>query len=80
MRKAMTQTTGGHNPKVTMAIVAIAAVVLVLTLVAVIQTAPTTSDGGDASPVMSAEGKGGSTNDNDDPIEWLRVCGCFPRP
>jgi hypothetical protein len=69
MSKAMTQTTGGHNLKVTMAIVAIAAVVLVLTLVAIVQTAPTTSDGGDASPVMSAEGKGGSTSVNDDPID-----------
>jgi hypothetical protein len=69
MNKAMTQAIGGHNLRVTLVIVALAAVLLVLTLVAVIQTAPTTSDGGDASPVMSAEGKGGSTSVNNDPID-----------
>ena len=70
MSKAMTQTTGAHNLRVTMAIVAIAAVLLVLTLVAVIQTAPTTTDRGDVNRAMSGEGKGGSTRSaNDDPID-----------
>jgi hypothetical protein len=67
MSKAMTQATGGHNLR---AIVALAAVLLVLTLVAVLQTAPTTTDRGEANPAMSAEGKGGSTRSvNDDPID-----------
>ena len=69
MSKAMGQTTGGHNLKVTMAIVAIAAVLLALTLVAVLQTAPTTTDRGQANPALSAQGKGGSTSVNNDPIE-----------
>jgi len=69
MSKVMTQTTGAHNLRVTMAIVALAAVLLVLTLVAVLQTAPTTTDRGDANHAMSAEGRGGSTSDNNDPIE-----------
>ena len=70
MNKAMSQAIGGHNLRVTMAIVALAAVLLVLTLVAVVQTAPTTTDRGEANPAMSAEGKGGSTRSvNDDPIE-----------
>jgi uncharacterized protein YoxC len=71
MSKAMTQATGGHNLRVTMAIVALAAVLLALTLVAVLQTASTTSDSAatSANPVMSAEGKGGSTSDTDDPID-----------
>jgi hypothetical protein len=68
MSKAMTQTTAGHNLRVTMAIVALAAVLLVLTLVAVLQTAPTTTDRGEAHPTMSAEAKGGSSVNND-PIE-----------
>ena len=69
MSKAMTQATAGHNLRVMMAIAALAVVLLVLTLVAVLQTAPTTTDRGEANPVMSAEGKGGSTSTNDDPIE-----------
>jgi hypothetical protein len=69
MSKAVTQTTGAHNLRVTMAIVTLAAVLLALTLVAVLQTAPTTTDGGDANRAMSAEGKGGSTSANDDPID-----------
>jgi hypothetical protein len=68
MSKAMTQTTGAHNLRVMMAIVALAAVLLALTLVAVLQTAPTTTDRGDANPAMSTEGKGGSSVNND-PIE-----------
>jgi len=70
MSKAMGQTTGGHNLRVTIAIVALAAVLLALTLVAVVQTASTTSDGAanSANPAMSAEGKGGSSVNND-PIE-----------
>jgi hypothetical protein len=69
MNKAMSQATGGHNLRVMMVIVALAAVLLVLTLVAVIRIAPTTTDRGDANPAMSAEGKGGSTSVNDDPID-----------
>jgi hypothetical protein len=65
MSKAMGQTTGAHNLRVMMAIVA---VLLVLTLVAVVQTAPTTADRGEANPAMSAEGRGGSSVNND-PIE-----------
>lgn len=68
MSKAMGQTTGGHNLRVTMAIVAIAAVLLALTLVAVLQAAPTTTDRGEANPALSAQGKGGSSVNND-PIE-----------
>ena len=69
MSKAVTQTTGAHNLRVMMAIVALAVVLLVLTLVAVLQRAPTTTDRGEANHAMSAEGKGGSTSANDDPIE-----------
>jgi hypothetical protein len=69
MSKAMGQTIGGHNLRVTMIMVALAAVLLVLTLVAVVHTAPTTGGRGDANPAMSAEGKGGSTSDNYDPID-----------
>ena len=69
MSKAMTQTTGAHNLRVMMAMVALAVVLLVLTVVAVLQRAPTTTDRGEANPAMSAEGKGGSTSANDDPIE-----------
>jgi hypothetical protein len=70
MSKAMTQTTEAHNLRVMMAIVALAVVLLALTLVAVLQRAPTTTDRGEAKPAMSGEGKGGSTrNANDDPIE-----------
>ena len=70
MSKAITQATAGHNLRVMMAIVALAAVLLALTLVAVLQRAPTTTDRGEANPAMSAEGKGGSTRSvNDDPIE-----------
>jgi len=70
MSKAITQATSGHNLRVTMAIVALAAVLLVLTLVAVLQTAPTTTDRGDANPAMSAQSNGGSTRSvNDDPIK-----------
>ena len=69
MSKAMTQTTAGHNLRVTMAIVAIAAVLLALTLVAVLQTAPTTTHRGDANRAISVEGQGGSTSVNDDPID-----------
>jgi hypothetical protein len=60
MRKAMTQTTGAPNLRVTMAIAAFAVVLLALTLVAVVQTAPTTTDRGDANPAMSAEASGES--------------------
>jgi len=66
MSKAITQTTGGHNLRVTMAIVALAVVLLALTLVAVLQTAQTTTDRGEANPAMSAEGTGGSTSVNYD--------------
>jgi len=70
MSKAMTQTTSGHNLRVMMAIAALAALLLMLTVVAVLQMAPTTTDRGEANPAMSAEGKRGSTRSaNDDPIE-----------
>jgi hypothetical protein len=63
MSKAMTQAIRGHNPRVTMAIAALAALLLVLTLVAVLQTAPTTGDrdANSASHAMSSEDKGGSS-------------------
>jgi hypothetical protein len=63
MSKAMTQAIRGHNLRVTMAIAALAVLLLMLTLVAVLHTAPTTGDR-DANPAsqsMSAEGKGGSS-------------------
>jgi hypothetical protein len=66
MSKAMSQSKGAHNLRVTMAIAALAAVLLALTLVAVLQTAPTTSDRG-VSPAMSAEGKGVPSGVNHDP-------------
>ena len=71
MSKAMSQTIGGHNLRVTMVIVALAAVLLVLTLVAVIQTAPTTTDrdaAKHANPALSADDKGGSSI-SQDPID-----------
>jgi hypothetical protein len=63
MSKVMTQAIRGHNPRVTMAIAALAALLLVLTLVAVLQRAPTTGDrdANPASHAMSSEGKGGSS-------------------
>jgi hypothetical protein len=66
MSKAMNQAIRGHNLRVTMVIAALAVVLLALTLVAVVQTASTTSDGA-ANPAMSAEGKGGSRSVNYDP-------------
>ena len=69
MSKAISQARGGHNLRVTMVIVALVAVLFVLTLVAVAQTAPTTTDRGQANPALSAQGKGGSTSVNNDPIE-----------
>jgi hypothetical protein len=69
MSKAVTQATSGHNLRVMMAIVALAVVLLGLTLVAVLQRAPTTTDRGEANRAMSAEGKGGSTSVNDDLIK-----------
>jgi hypothetical protein len=66
MNKAMGQTTGGRNLRVTMAIWALAAVLLALTLVAVFQTASTSSDSV-ANPAMSAEGKGVPRGVNYDP-------------
>lgn len=68
MSKAVTQATSGHNLRVMMAIVALAVVLLGLTLVAVLQRAPTTTDRGEANPAMSTESKGGSSVNND-PIE-----------
>jgi hypothetical protein len=66
MSKAMTQAMGSHNLRVTMAIVALAVVLLMLTLVAVLQTAQTTTERGEANPAMSAESKGGSRSVNYD--------------
>jgi hypothetical protein len=69
MSKAMSQTTGGHFLRVAMLIVALATVLLVLILVAVAQTAPTTSDSGKANPAMSADGSRGSGIAQDPYIE-----------
>lgn len=62
MSKAMTQAIRGHNFRVKITIAALT-VLLVLTLVAVLQTAPTTGDreANPASRAMRAEGKGGSS-------------------
>jgi hypothetical protein len=67
MGKAMSQTTGAHNLRVTLAIVALAALLLALTWVAGFQTASTTSEGGAANPAISADGKGGSRSVNYEP-------------
>jgi hypothetical protein len=67
MSKAITQTTSGHNLRVMMAIVALAALLLVLTLVAVLQRAPTTTDRGEANPAMNAESQGGPRSVGYDP-------------
>ena len=67
MGKAIGRTTGGRNFGVRMAIWALAAVLLALTLVAVFQTAPTTGAGGAANRAMSAEGKGFPRSVNYDP-------------
>jgi hypothetical protein len=67
MGKAIGRTMGGRSFGVTMAIWALAAVLLALTLVAVFQTAPTTGAGGAANRAMSAEGKGVPRSVNHDP-------------
>jgi hypothetical protein len=72
MNKAISQTIRGHNLRVTMVIAALAVVLLVLTLVAIVQTAPTISDRGEANranPAMSADGCGGSSVNYDPNIE-----------
>jgi hypothetical protein len=69
MSKAMSQTRGGHYLRVMLVIAALAAVLLVLTLVAVLQTAPTTGDSGNANPAMRADGKGGSSVNYDPYID-----------
>jgi hypothetical protein len=69
MGKTMSQTIGGRNLRVTMAIAALAAVLFVLILVAVAQTSPTTSDSGNANPAMSADGSGGSSITEDPYID-----------
>jgi hypothetical protein len=66
MSKTMSQAIGGHNLRAMMVIVALVAVLLALTLVAVVQTASTTSDGA-ANPAINAKGKGGSRSVNYDP-------------
>ena len=66
MGKAISRTMGGRNLRVTMAIAALAAVLLALTLVAVFQAA-STSSGGAATPAMSAESKGVPRSVNHDP-------------
>jgi hypothetical protein len=66
MGKVIGRTTGGRNLGVTMAIAALAAALLALTLVAVYQTAPTSSDGA-ANRAMSAEGKGVPSGVNHEP-------------
>ena len=67
MGKAIGRTTGGRNFGVRIAIWALAAVLLALTLVAVLQTAPTTGAGGAANRAMSADGKGVPRGVNYDP-------------
>jgi len=69
MSKTMTQATGGHFLRVTMVTVALAVVLLALTLVVVVQTSPKTSDSGDANPAMSADGSGGSSITHDPYID-----------
>ena len=67
MSKAMGQAIRGHNLRVMMVIAALAAVLLVLTLVAVVWTTAPTSDS--ANPAMSADGNGGSSIAQDPLIE-----------
>jgi hypothetical protein len=71
MSKAMTRAMGGHNLRVMMVIVALAAMLFVLTLVAVVQRAPTTSSGNanHANPAMGVDEKGGSSITQDSSIE-----------
>ena len=69
MGKAISRTTGGRNLRVTMAIAALAAVLLALTLVVVVETTATTSDRGGADPAMSAEVKGRSSVNYDPYID-----------
>ena len=66
MGKATGRATGGRNFGVTMAIWALAAVLLALTLAAVFQRVSTSSDSV-ANPAMSAEGKGVPRGVNYDP-------------
>jgi hypothetical protein len=65
MSKAMSQATGSHNLRVAMMI---AAVLLVLTLVAAVQTTSTTG-GRDATPAISSDGNGSSSLSDDPYIE-----------
>jgi cytochrome b len=65
----MSQAIGGHNPRGTIVIAALAVVLLVLTLVAVVQTPSTTTVRDDAKPAMSAEGTGGSSVNYDPAID-----------
>ena len=69
MGKTMSQTIGGHSPRVTMVIAALAVVLLVLTLVTVVHTASTTSDRGvsPAKHAMSVEDGTGGRSVNYDP-------------
>ena len=72
MNKTMSQATAGHNLRVTMVTVALAVVLLALTLVVVVGTAPTISDSGSANPAshaMTDEGKRGSSITQDPSIE-----------
>jgi len=71
MGKTMSQTIGGHSPRVTMVIAALAVVLLVLTLVTVVHTASTTSDRGvsPAKHAMSADGPGGRSVNYDPYID-----------
>ena len=61
MSKAMSQTIGGRNLKVMMVTLALA--VLLLTLVVVVETAPTTSDGNPAIHAMTGTGGASLTHD-----------------
>jgi len=61
MSKTMSQTIGGRNLKVMMVTLALA--VLLLTLVVVVETAPTTSDGNPAIHAMTGTGGASLTHD-----------------
>jgi hypothetical protein len=68
MSNAIGRTRGGRNPRVMMAIAALAVVLLALTVVAVFQTAPTPSHGS-VNPAIRADGRGGSSIAQDPYIE-----------
>jgi hypothetical protein len=64
MSKAMSQTIRGHNLRVTMVTVALAVVLLALTLVVVVQTSPTTGSVNSANRAMGGAGGSSITHDS----------------